>query len=62
MSGVRCPVAAVRCQVSSVIFDKVVGLVGGESVINKPTLSSLRTKKSISLGTFVFAIQGSHTS
>ena len=50
MSGVKCQVSDVRCQVSNVyiyIFffsssDKVVGLVGGGSVINGgPTPSSL---------------------
>ena len=45
--GVRFQVSGVRCQVSGVTFflagvgDKVVELVGGGSVINRASLSSL---------------------
>ena len=43
MSRVRCEVLGVKCHIFLLFYflDKVVELVGGESVLNGPTLSSL---------------------
>ena len=56
VSGVRCHLSDVRCQMSCVrhnyysfylFLEKVVGLVGGGSVINGPTSSSFLRAQSL---------------